>query len=85
LLTIFLFEIPGITSIVLVIDTLESAPQIILTLFNEGIPVNKGPVLNTVEGGGGVGNNGIINRTLLIGVGDSFNSAVDLSLKLWSD
>jgi hypothetical protein len=66
-------------------DTLESAPQIIPTLFNEGIPVDKGPVLNTVEGGGGVGNNSIMNKTLPMGVRDSFNSAVDLSLKLWSD
>jgi hypothetical protein len=65
-----------------VINTLESAPQIIPTLFNEGIPVNKGLVLNTVEGGDGVSNNSIINRTLLIEVKDSFNSAVDLSLKL---
>jgi hypothetical protein len=65
--------------------TLKSYPHIIATLPDEGIPTYKRPVLNTLKGGGRVGNNSPIDKGSTVGLGNSFNCAIDVSSKLWSN
>jgi hypothetical protein len=65
--------------------TLELYLYIIATLPDEDIPTYKRLVLNTLKGGGKVGNNSLIDKGSTVGFGNSFNCAIDISFKLWSN
>jgi hypothetical protein len=84
-LSIFLRNIASITSLLLMVYSLESYPHIIATLPDEGIPTYKRSVLTTLRGGGRVGNNSPIDSGSTVGFRNSFNCAIDVSSKLWSN
>lgn len=81
-LSVLFFELSSIPSLVLVMDTVELIPDCISRGLDESVAFTEGPILNSIECRGGVGDDNTIVRRLSMWWQNSFNCGRNLPLEL---